>query len=124
MSNTPLPGYPMPVGEKYLNVFDHTGPASYTQFATPSTGGDVINASDLGVGGFDSMDPVVDTTGRIIAYPVQNFGGGGNAASKVTVEYWSLVTASLGGQSQTLGTQVAATSNLSTFIFRMKAICV
>jgi hypothetical protein len=123
-ANTPLPGYPQPVGTKYRHIFDHTGPSSYTQFATPSTGGDVINASDLGMGGFDAMEPAVDTTGKVIAYPVLNLGGAGNAVPKVVIQYWSLVTASLYGQSQVLGTQIVAASDLSGLFFRFKAVMV
>jgi hypothetical protein len=122
--NQPLAGYPQPVGAKIEKVFDHTGPSSYTQFATPTTGGDVINASDLGIGGIESMAPVVDTTGKVIAYPVFNYGGYGNAVPSVAIQYWSLVTASLYGQSQVLGTQVVAASDLSGLSFRFRALCV
>jgi len=122
--NKPLPGYPMQLGDKIQQVFDHTGPSSYTQFASPTTGGDVIQAADIGVGGFDAMEPVVDTTGQIIAYPVITLGGYGNAVPKVFIAYWSLVTATVGGQAQTLGTQVVASTDLHTFSFRFKAVCV
>jgi hypothetical protein len=122
--NQTLPGYPRQVGDKIEQTFDHTGPASYTQFASPTTGGDIINAADIGVGGFDSMQPVVDTTGQIIAYPVLTLAGYGNAVPKVYIAYWSLVTGTVGGQAQTLGTQVVATTDLHTFSFRFKATCV
>ena len=124
IGNIPLPEYPQPLGKKYQTVFDHTGPSSYVQFATPSTGGDVINAADLGMGGFDSIGPCVDTTGLVVAYPVYNTGGSGNAVGKVTIQYWSLTTASLYGQSQVLGTQIVAASNLSTLSFRFNAVMV
>jgi len=124
MANTILPGYIMPLGDKYLICFDHTGPSSYAQFSSPTTGGDKINASDIGMGGFDTMQPVVDTTGLVIAYPVFNYGGNGNAVPSVVMQYWSLVTATIGGQSQTLGTQIAASTDLSALKFRVKAICV
>ena len=122
--NKPLPGYPMQVADKNMVVFDHVGPASYTQYASPTTGGDVINASDIGQGGFDQIDDITDTTGQIAAYPVLPTAGYGNAVPKAYIAYWALVTATLGGQSQTLGTQIVASTNLSTFSFRFKAFCV
>ena len=120
----PLPGYPTPVADKIKIKADRTGPASYTQFTTPSTGGDVMNASDVGVGGFDFVDVGADTTGQIQAYAVYNLGGYQNAVPSVILVYYSLVTATLGGQGQTAGTQVAATTNLSTFSWRIDADCV
>lgn len=124
IGNTPLAAYPQAKGAKYEVIFDHSGPSSYAQFATPATGGDVIRASDLGQGGFDHVDAVVDTTGKVIAYPVFNLGGYGNAVPTVAIQYWSLVTASLYGQSQVLGTQIVAASDLSTLSFRFKAVMV
>jgi hypothetical protein len=124
LANTILPGYVMHIGSKYEVLFDHTGPASYAQFVTPTTGGDVVNAADIGMGGFEAMDPVVDTTGKVIAYPVLNLGGNGNAVPSIAIQYWSLVTASLYGQSQVLGTQIVAASDLSGLKFRLKARCV
>ena len=122
IGNTVLPGYTMPVGEKYELMFDHTGPTSYTQFSSPSTGGDVINASDLGFGGFDEVEAdMADVSGQFIAYVVPLNGGYGNAVPKVVVVWYSLVTATLGGQSQTAGAQVAASTNLSTFSLRIRA---
>ena len=124
VGNRPLPGYPMPLGEKIQVDFDHTGPASYTQFATPATGGDVIkaNGGGLNFGGFDDISSgVVDTTGQFIAYPIMNLGGYGNAVPQVIIVYYSLVTATVGGQAQTVGTQVVAATNLSTFSFRFRA---
>ena len=127
LGNKPLPGYPMPVGDTYLAEFDHTGPASYTQFTSPATGGDVLKTPSGGInfGGFDDVSSgVVDTTGQIIAYVVPNLGGYANAVPQVIIVYYSLVTATVGGQSQTVGAQVAAATNLSTFSFRFRATCV
>lgn len=124
LGNKPVSGYPQPFGDKIAQTFDHTGPASYTQFSTPTTGGDVLNASDIGVGGIDTMRGGIDTTGQIACYVVNYLGGYANAVPKVILIYYALVTASLGGQSQTIGTQVAASTNLSTFSFRLEALCV
>jgi len=123
----PLPGYPMQFGDKTVVKLDRTGPTSYTQF-TPSTGagGDVFNAQTAGLnwGGFDIIDPVVDTTGQIMCYPVCYQGGNGNAVAQYTLRYFSLTTATLGGVSQTAGTEIGATTNLSTFSWRLRCVVV
>jgi hypothetical protein len=124
IGNTPCSSYPMPVGKKLENIFDHTGPASYTQFSTPTTGGDVLNASDIGVGGFDRVEGSWDTTGQFSCVAINQAGGYGNALPKVILYYTALVTATVGGQAQTAGTQVASATNLSTFSFRLRAVCV
>ena len=124
--NKPTPGYPMPVGEKLLMEFDHTGPSSYVQFVSPTTGGEVLtaNSGGLNMSGFDRVSGGTDTTGQITATIVPYLGGYGNAMPKVIIVYTSLVTATLGGQAQTAGSQIEATTNLSTFSWRMEALCV
>jgi hypothetical protein len=128
LGNTILPGYEMPLGDKKYIVFDHTGPTSYTQFV-PGTGvgGDVLLASGSGlnIGGFDYLDAdTADSTGQIQAFPVFYLGGFGNATPQVSIRYYSLVTASLGGQSQVAGTEILAATNLSTFSWRFRALAV
>jgi len=120
----PLAGFPQPFGDKIKVIFDRTGPTSYTQFSTPTTGGDVINAADLSQGGFDDLRIGVDTTGQIIGYAVPYLGGYTNAVPKYIIIYYSLVTATVGGQSQTIGTQAAASSNFSTLSWRCEATMV
>ena len=128
LGNKPLPGYPQPSGEKYQVIFDHPGPASYTQLTagTTPTGGDKISASGGGLnfGGFDKVDGGYDSTGQISASVIPLGSGYGNATPSVIVKYVSLVTATLGGQAQTAGSEIAATTNLSTFSWRMQAIAV
>jgi hypothetical protein len=109
----------IPVGNKWLVTWDHTGPASYSQ-----TTGDVVNAADIGFGGFECVDSTVDTTSQLQPYVEHSSGGYGNAVASVELSWFSLVTATLGGQSQTAGTEVAATSNISTFSVRLQAWCV
>jgi hypothetical protein len=126
--NLILPGYELPLGAKKLIVFDHTGPASYAVFV-PATGvgGDVLIAAQSGLncGGFDYLDAdTSDSTGQIQAFPVFFLGGSGNAVPQVSLRYFSLVTASLGGQSQTAGAEIVATTNLSTFSWRLRALAV
>lgn len=118
--NIMLPGYEMPVGEKLMTTFDHFGPTSYSQAS-----GDVINASDLGRGGFDYMQAdMTDPTGQLIAYLVPTGAGGGNGIPSVKLLWYSLVTATVGGQAQTAGTQIVNTTNLSTFSLRLNALMV
>jgi len=119
-----LAGYEMPLGDKLLQIFDRTGPTSYVQFVTPNTGGDVLSANGPNRGGFDKVIAGVDTTGQIIAYVVNNLGGNSNAVPSVIVVYYSLVTATLGGQSQTANTQIAASTNLAAFSWRFLAVTV
>ena len=120
-----LPGYNEPWGEKIVQIYDATGPASYTTFV-PSTGLggdiDVMATNGLNIGGIDYVGPTVDTTGQIICYPVFTQGGNGNAVGQYTKVFFSLVTATLGGQSQTAGAQIASTTNLSTFSWRFMLI--
>lgn len=125
MPNTVLPGYEMPVGSKDFIVFDHTGPASYVAFVSPSTGGDVINASDIGKGGFDFIDSdMTDPLGQVYAQIQPINGGNGNAVPSVRLVWYSLVTATIGGQAQTANTQIVATTNLSAIALRLRAMTV
>lgn len=121
LGNKPLAGYPQPRGSKYKSIFDHTGPASYTQFTSPSTGGDVINASDIGAGGIERIALGTDSLGKISSTVILNLAGYANAVPSVIITYTSLVTATLGGQSQTAGTQIAAATDLSGFSWRAEA---
>jgi hypothetical protein len=50
MANRILDGYSMPIGDKIEIIVDHDGPASYVGGAA---GGETINASDFGLGGFE-----------------------------------------------------------------------
>ena len=123
-----LPGYEMAVGTKLMVIADRTGPASYTQFNTATgAGGDVLIAGQgpFNRGGFDYVDSdATDTTGRVQLFPVYVKGGTGNAVPQITLMYFSIVTATYGGQAQTAGTQIVAATNLSTFSFRIRALMV
>lgn len=48
-------GYPTAWGNKYHAVVDHYGPTSYSNIGTSSGTGDVINATQYGMGGFDTF---------------------------------------------------------------------
>lgn len=125
MANTIVAGYISQLANKLLTVFDHSGPTSYTQAGIAgviSSGGDVINAADVGMGGFDTFETdMIDSTGQLFAIPIMTNGGSGNAVPSVRLVWYSRVTATVGGQAQTAQTEVAATTNLSTFNLRCRA---
>jgi|SRR5579864_3677086 hypothetical protein len=106
----------IPVGPRTVVTFDHIGPANYSQAV-----GDVINAADLGFGGFEFVDITADTTTQFEAFPEFSTGGNGNAVPSIEISWFSLLTASIGGQSQVLGTEAANGTNLSTFSIRLQA---
>ena len=120
-----LPGYTQAEGAKIGIVFDSTGPASYTAFTSPSTGGGSLSVQidGLNLGGLDWLSSgVLDTTGQIIAYTYPINGGYGNSVPKFGVIYYSLVSATLGGQVQTAGAQIVTSTNLSSFSWRYRAL--
>jgi hypothetical protein len=116
LGNTILPGYVTVSGAKYYLSWDHTGPSSYTQIVTGAnpTGGDVINAADLGIGGFEFVDAMMDTTGVYYAEVIPIGGGGGAVGTKVAL-VWFVASTQL---------QVGAGVNLSAISLRMQAWCV
>lgn len=126
--NIVLAGYPTPVGDKNVTIFDHPGPSSYSQAGNSgvvSSGGDVINALDIGMGGFDIFEAdTFDSTGQLYAEVILTNGNNGNAIPSVRLLWYSRVTATVGGQAQTANTEVAASTNLSTFFLRCRATSV
>lgn len=118
-TNTILPGYTMQLGDKNFLHFDHNGPSSYVQLVAGSstvlpTGGDKINALDLGMGGFDNFDTMVDPTGTYFALVIPVGGGSGNAVTSVILVWFVVAT----------GAQVGAGVNLSTYAIRCEAVAV
>lgn len=110
--NTTLPGYPLPVGTKYRQVFDHAGPVSYSQ-AT----GDAINASDLGFGGIDSIHPIfggvtLSGTYQLKAYytPTLTAGNASPGTPQKVLCRWYVVAG---------GAEVANAVNLSGELVRL-----
>ena len=108
MANRILPGYVMPVGDKYEVVVDHDGPASYNNTGTPATSGETINASDLGLGGIElcqvdalSSDGLNYVLVTIVGQSTS--GNVGNAVTSVTLRWFVVAT----------NAEVANTVNLS-----------
>ena len=109
-----LPGYNSPVGDKYLVIFDTVGPASYSR-----TTGFVITAASLGMGGFDYVVCSCDSGNNFDVCVQFNLGGIGNAVPSIILRPIANATATVGGQSQTAGTEAAASTNLSALSFRL-----
>lgn len=128
--NTPLFGYPCyTAGGKIKMIFDHSGPASYLNIGTSSHAGDVINASDLSMGGIDMVEDVafgyytfsgtyfvkVFTTSSTNTPAVSP--GTGLSFPKIVLQ-WFTTSAGFGAVS----TEVSDTTNLSAEVIRIELI--
>lgn len=84
------------------------GPASYTQMTfNPVAGGDQVNAQAFGISVLELVWPTNSLTGNfsVVQYRISD---------KLWALKWiSNVTATVGGQSQTAGSEAAAGTNLS-----------
>jgi hypothetical protein len=85
------------------------GPASYTQVTAgnPPSGGDSFPSILLGVDEILAISFMGTYTGNFEVVPVRI------SAAKWALEWRALKTATIGGQSQTSGTEAAASTNLS-----------
>jgi hypothetical protein len=111
MANRILPGYLAYVGDKIEITIDHDGPASYNNTGTFNTSGDIINASDLGLGGFEDVNSDgVSSDGLNYAFVEYRNGGSGNAIPFVVVHWFVLAT----------NVEVANAQNLSTKSLRLR----
>lgn len=72
MAATVLAQYPAPPGNKLMSVVNVTGPGSYTQITTGTTpsGGQTIQASDLGLTSIESAFVSLSDNGQFTAYPL------------------------------------------------------
>lgn len=131
-ANRVLPGYVAPNDAgKYDMVFDHDGPSSYTAGGAAFTsGGDPINALDLGMSGFESVgvDSVVAGSAAVTGGP---FGAivcevklgtvasgiplGASALPSLTLFYF---------QSPTRATEFANGNTLAAAQVRLRVMCV
>jgi hypothetical protein len=125
MANTIVYGYPQPIGGKIQMKVDHYGPASYVQYVAATGVGDVINASDVGVGGFESAGATwssYSNSGNYIVNIKLNTATQtqpGSAVAKFTVQ-WFTTSAAFG----TISTEATATTNLSAEYVRLALDCV
>src|SRR5712672_1081935 len=105
MANKILPGYIMQVGSKLEVVIDHDGPASYANVVVNAGLGDVINAADLGMGGFEDVNvDGLSSDGLNYVYATPVNGGSGNAVPSIQLRWIVLATSA----------EVANAVNLST----------
>ena len=124
-SNAPLLGYPTDIANKHFSIFDHTGPKSYANIGTSSGAGDVINASDIGWGGFDKL---VTTGGGYTfsgTYFIKVFTGhttttptNTQSIQNVRTLQWFTTSAAFGA----LSTEVTNATDLSAEVVRLEAI--
>ena len=111
MANRILPGYLTQLGNKLEMLFDHDGPVSYVNTGTFNTSGDIVNASDLGIGGIESLNvDGISSDGLNYAYIEYRNGGNGNAIPLVAIHWFVLAT----------NVEVANAVNLSTKSLRLQ----
>lgn len=127
----PFDGYPTSVGSTMLSIFPHLGPASYTQLSVtpgtiPATGGDTVTAqAEAGLKYLDKLEGGVSDDGAWMVRPIpitisNPVSGRPGLPSKTYKLQWiALVTATIGGQNQTAGSEAVAATNLSAVCVRL-----
>ena len=108
-----------PGDEPYARV-RWTGPKSYTQVTAgaPPTGGDQVNASQCGVNMIVLVLGDSSYTGRFQIVPIR-------VSDKIWALKWiSMVTATVGGQSQVAGTEAIAATDLTGESVKLQINCV
>lgn len=108
-------GYPQPVGAKLHGQADITGPASYTQYTAPTTGGqDVESLANFGVKYIDQAYGAVSEDGTHRAEVVQIEAStvlGVSLARSLLILKWYVVAG---------GAEVAGSFDLSEQVVRIK----
>jgi hypothetical protein len=96
MANRILPGYVNVIGDKYEVILDRDGPASYVNTGTFATSGDVLYASDFGLGGFEVVQADALSSDGLnfgwIFLPGQSTSVGGNAVPTAVIHWYVLAT--------------------------------
>lgn len=123
----PQTGYPTIIGDHKLSVFPHSGPSSYVRITfAPLANGDIVRVAEAGLKFFDKVENGVTDSGNfsVAAMPAAaNPSTSKNGASGATyvLRWTALRTATIGGQSQTAGSEAAASTNLSAEVVRLSA---
>jgi hypothetical protein len=118
MGNQAVNGYTDVIGKHGLWVGDHTGPAAYAAYTAPATGGDVIQASNLGLRSIDALIPMgYSISGNYAVKSKLTAGKGASAQSAILV--WYAVTWSSGVE---VLTEVTGNANLAGETVRLVAI--
>lgn len=127
----PMDGYPTSWGSSRAAVLPHAGPASYTQITrgtapANATGGDSVSAVSAGLKLISYVVGGITDTGnfRVDGIATSRSGQTPFAVPKTTytLKWTALATATIGGQSQTINTEAAASSDLSGEYVRLLVI--
>jgi len=104
-----------PGDEPYARV-KWAGPSSYTVLTvgSPPSGGDTISATQFGVSMITLVLGQSSYDGRWLVVPVRI------SDAKWTLKWISLVTATVGGQSQTANAEAAAGTDLSSTYVKLQ----
>lgn len=129
MSERNLDGYPDSWGAHRAAVHAHLGPVSYTQVTpgtppTPATGGDTLEAVQCGMKFLEFVGVGVTDSGnyRVEGIPKSASGSLGQQRTTYTLRWIACRTASIGGQSQVVGTEAISATDLSAEVVRLLAI--
>jgi hypothetical protein len=100
--------YPQVPGSKLEVLTMVDGPSSYTQITpgTPPTGGQTLNAKDVGLGTIDFVFPGTSDNGTYIVYPIWTTQSAGVKPGQATSVQLMWITAATGAQ-------VSGATNLS-----------
>lgn len=110
MANKQLDGYMNQVGDKLEVIVDHDGPASYANPTPFTANGEVINASDFGLGAFEVVDPMGLSSDQLNTVLCVVGDGSGKAATTCRI-HWFV---------QSTGAEVANAVNLSGKSIRLQ----
>ena len=128
MANRPFDGYPTSFGSTRASIFPHSGPASYTQITAvsgtvPVTGGDTVSGPEAGLKYFEKIDGGYSDDGcwQVVAIPVTKSALVGGPSTTMKLKWVAQVTATIGGQAQTAGSEAVAATNLSAVTVRLMA---
>jgi hypothetical protein len=105
-----------PPGDEPYTRVQWVGPSSYTQIVvgSPPSGGDPVAAVQFGVNAMSLVLACGSYDGRwnVISIRISD--------AKWTLKWISLVTATVGGQSQTAGSEAAAATDLSSTYVKLQ----
>jgi hypothetical protein len=113
----PKDGYPTPIGSSLLSIFPVNGPASYTQYTAPTTGGqDVQLLPTSGIKTGDVVFGGISTDGlhraEVVQLEASTVNGQTLANSRVVLKWYVVAT----------GSEVAGAVDLSDTTVYLTAI--
>lgn len=114
MASTVIDKSPLPIGNRWCSLVDHTGPGSYTQVSTGSTptGGDLVTAAECGLKWIEIMIVCgLDNTGVYAPDALCNLGGASDATS--TILRWFTAA----GMTEVTGTTSLLVNHVRLLVF-------